>query len=40
MGDRVQNPVTGRSCLRPPQAEPLARLKKALGAAPELLPHE
>ena len=40
MSARVQNHITGRLSLRPPQAESLARLKKALDAAPELLGHE
>lgn len=40
MSDRVRNHVTGRLSLRPPQVESLARLKKALDAAPELLTHE
>ncbi len=40
MSDRVQNHITGRLSLRPPQAESLARLKQALEAAPELLLHD
>ena len=40
MNARVQNHITGRLSLRPPQAESLARLKKTLDAAPELLGHE
>jgi len=40
MNARVQNHITGRLSLRPPQAESLARLKKSLDAAPELLGHE
>lgn len=39
MSARVQNHITGRLSLRPPQAESLARLKQALDAAPELLEH-
>ena len=37
MNARVQNHVSGRLSLRPPQAESLARLKRALDAAPEYL---
>jgi len=37
MSSRVQNHVTGRLSLRPPQAESLARLVRALEAAPEML---
>ncbi|HQD57406.1 MAG TPA: DEAD/DEAH box helicase family protein [Candidatus Competibacteraceae bacterium] len=37
MNARVQNHVSGRLSLRPPQAESLARLKRALDAAPEML---
>ncbi|AMN46053.1 type III restriction enzyme, res subunit [Steroidobacter denitrificans] len=40
MSDRVQNHVTGRLSLRPPQTESLVRLKRALDTAPELLTHE
>ncbi|MEY4591139.1 MAG: hypothetical protein RIR18_34 [Pseudomonadota bacterium] len=40
MSTRVQNHVTGRLSLRPPQAESLAKLVCALEAAPELLGHE
>ena len=40
MNARVQNHITGRLSLRPPQAESLARLKQSLDAAPELLGHE
>ena len=40
MSARVQNRVTGRLSLRPPQAESLARLKQALDAAPKMLGHE
>ena len=40
MSERVQNQVAGRLSLRPPQAESLARLKRALDAAPEMLSHE
>jgi type III restriction enzyme len=39
MNARVQNHVPGRLSLRPPQAESLARLKRALDAAPEMLGH-
>ena len=39
MNARVQNHVSGRLSLRPPQAESLARLKRALDAAPEMLGH-
>ncbi len=35
MNARVQNHVSGRLSLRPPQAESLARLKRALDAVPE-----
>ncbi|MHA3905041.1 DEAD/DEAH box helicase [Castellaniella sp. WN] len=37
MSSRAQNHVTGRLSLRPPQAESLARLVRALEAAPEML---
>ena len=37
---RVLHHVTGRLSLRPPQAESLLRLQKALAAAPEMLGHE
>jgi type III restriction enzyme len=40
MNVRVQHHVAGRLSLRPPQAESLAKLKRALDAAPELLGHE
>jgi type III restriction enzyme len=40
MSARVQNHVSGRLSLRPPQAESLARLVRALAAAPDLLGHE
>jgi type III restriction enzyme len=40
MSTRVQNHVTGRLSLRPPQAESLSKLVRALEAAPELLGHE
>lgn len=40
MSARVQNHITGRLSLRPPQAEPFARPKKSLDASRELLGHE
>ncbi len=40
MNVRVLNAVTGRLSLRPPQAESLSKLVRALEAAPELLGHE
>lgn len=40
MNARVQNAVTGRLSLRPPQAESLSKLIRALEAAPDLLGHE
>ncbi|KIO50290.1 DEAD/DEAH box helicase family protein [Nitrosospira sp. NpAV] len=40
MNVRVQNAVTGRLSLRPPQAESLSKLIRALQAAPDLLCHE
>ena len=40
MNIRVQNHVSGRLSLRPPQAESLAKLVRALDAAPDLLGHE
>lgn len=40
MSARVQNHITGRLSLRPPQAESLARLKQALDAAPDMLAHD
>ena len=40
MNARVQNAVTGRLSLRPPQAESLAKLVRAIEAAPELLGHD
>lgn len=39
MSTRVQNAVTGRLSLRQPQAEALAKLVRALEAAPSLLGH-
>ena len=39
MNPRMQNHITGRLSLRPPQAESLARLARAIEAAPELLKH-
>ena len=40
MSARVQHHVAGRLSLRPPQSESLARLARALDAAPEMLGHE
>ncbi|CAJ9336052.1 Type III restriction-modification enzyme helicase subunit [Burkholderia pseudomallei] len=40
MNTRVLHAVTGRLSLRPPQAEALIRLTRALDAAPGLLSHE
>lgn len=40
MNARVLNAVTGRLSLRPPQAESLSKLVRALSAAPDLLGHE
>ncbi|WP_029046418.1 DEAD/DEAH box helicase [Cupriavidus sp. amp6] len=40
MNARVLHAVTGRLSLRPPQAESLSRLVRALSAAPELLGHD
>ncbi|MDR2174235.1 MAG: DEAD/DEAH box helicase family protein [Burkholderiales bacterium] len=40
MSSQTLHHVTGRLSLRPPQAESLLRLKKALDAAPTLLQHE
>lgn len=40
MNARVQNAVTGRLSLRPPQAESLVKLMRAIEAAPELLGYE
>lgn len=40
MSSRVQNHITGRLSLRPPQAESLTRLKTALETAPEMLAHD
>lgn len=40
MSARIQNHITGRLSLRPPQAESLAKLKQALDAAPEMLTQE
>ena len=37
---RVSNHVSGRLSLRPPQAESLAKLVRAIEAAPELLGHD
>ena len=40
MNARVLNAVTGRLSLRPPQAESLLKLVRALEAAPDLLGHD
>ncbi|EIU5018247.1 TPA: DEAD/DEAH box helicase family protein [Pseudomonas aeruginosa] len=40
MNSRALHAVTGRLSLRPPQAESLNKLARALDAAPELLGHE
>jgi type III restriction enzyme len=40
MNARVQNAVTGRLSLRPPQAESLSKLVRALESTPSLLGHE
>ncbi len=40
MSARVQNHVTGRLSLRPPQAESLTKLARALAVAPEMLRQE
>lgn len=40
MSARVQHHVAGRLSLRPPQSESLARLARALDAAPEMLGHD
>lgn len=40
MNARILNAVTGRLSLRPPQAESLSKLVRALEAAPSLLGHE
>jgi type III restriction enzyme len=40
MNARVQNAVTGRLSLRPPQAESLAKLVRAIESAPGLLGHD
>lgn len=40
MSARVQNHITGRLSLRPPQAESLARLARAIASAPEMLSPE
>jgi len=40
MHTRVLHAVTGRLSLRPPQAESLTKLARALDAAPDLLGHE
>ena len=40
MNARVQNHITGRLSLRPPQAESLNRLTRAIACAPELMAHE
>ena len=40
MKPQVLNAITGRLSLRPPQAESLSRLAKALEFAPEMLEHD
>ncbi len=40
MSARVLHHITGRLSLRPPQAESLARLKRALDAAPDMLGNQ
>ena len=40
MSARVQNHITGRLSLRPPQEKSLRRLARALDAAPEMLVHD
>lgn len=40
MNSRVLHAVTGRLSLRPPQADSLSKLARAIDAAPELLGHE
>jgi len=40
MSARIQNHITGRLSLRPPQAKSLAKLKQALDAAPEMLTQD
>lgn len=40
MNARVRNHVSGRLSLRPPQAESLEKLARAIEAAPEMLQHE
>jgi type III restriction enzyme len=40
MNSRALHAVTGRLSLRPPQAESLTKLARAIDAAPELLGHE
>ncbi|GHU34511.1 hypothetical protein AGMMS50256_28230 [Betaproteobacteria bacterium] len=40
MNVRVQNHVAARLSLRPPQAESLARLTRAIEAAPDMLQQE
>jgi len=40
MSARVQNHISARLSLRPPQAESLARLARMLDVAPALLHHE
>jgi type III restriction enzyme len=40
MNNRVLHAVTGRLSLRPPQAESLSKLARAIDAAPEFLGHE
>jgi len=40
MNARVQNAVAGRLSLRPPQSESLAKLVRALEAAPSLVSHD
>ncbi|WP_333686850.1 DEAD/DEAH box helicase family protein [Methylococcus capsulatus] len=40
MNARVRNHIAGRLSLRPPQAESLDRLRRALDAAPDMLGHQ
>jgi type III restriction enzyme len=40
MNARVRNHIAGRLSLRPPQAESLDRLRRALDAAPDMLDHQ
>ncbi len=40
MNSRVLNTVAGRLSLRPPQAESLEKLARAIGAAPDMLNHQ